>query len=58
MVLKHFNLIWVGQDLSFLCRNALTDRALDVMVMCVDHDKLLVIVMQGPIITVIHSSLN
>ena len=31
--------------LRFLCRNALTDRALDVMlVMCVDQDKSLVIV--------------
>ena len=38
-----FDLSW--QDLRFLCRNALTDRALDVMlVMCVDQDKSLVIV--------------
>ena len=36
-----FDLSWV----RFLCRNALTDRALDVMlVMCVDQDKSLVIV--------------
>ena len=38
-----FDLSWAG--LRFLCRNALTDRALDVMlVICVDQDKSLVIV--------------